>query len=395
MRKMSLFTQIPQLPPDPIFGLAAAFVADPRKDKINLSIGTYGDEMGKVPLLSSVKEAEQLLISEKKNKQYLPIEGDPTFIQLSLELIFDATLPSKHIAAAQTVGGTSALRLGGEILSKLICKHIYIPDPTWANHKQTFEAAGLTVHTYPYVAKDTHALAFQEMCEAFKKMPAKSCILFHACCHNPTGIDPTWEMWRQLSALMKERSLIPFFDVAYQGFGEGIEEDVQALRLFAEEGHEMLIAYSFAKNFGLYGERAGLFACVTHDKETVAPLESQMRTLIRGNYSNPPIHGAKIVATILGNEPLKAVWREDVNAMRHRLLSMRKAFASALKANSKKGDFSFIEEQKGLFSTLGLTPKAIDLLREEKAIYLPANGRINIAGLNSNNIARVAEALTK
>jgi len=393
---MPFFNTIPQLPDDPIFGLPIACAADPRPYKINLGIGAYKTSEGQPLLLSSVRKAEHLLLQKHLNKEYLPIEGDPDFLHYSLQLLFgthSSLWQAPRFFATQTVGGASALRIGGEFLAKLVSKTIFIPQPSWSNHKHIFERAGLNVGSYPYFDPVTHLLSFQGMCEAIKNMPAGSVILLHGCCHNPTGIDPTFEQWKELSDLIKKKQLIPFFDIAYQGFGQGIDLDAQGIRHFVNEGHEMLIAYSFSKNFGLYGERVGFLTVICSTEERVPMIASQVKSLIRGNYSNPPLHGARIVSTILKSHELTMEWKVELNNMCERVKEMRKALIAALLVKGRDHNFTYMHQQTGLFSYLGLNPEQVLQLRKEKAIYIPNSGRINIAGLNTQNISYVSDAL--
>lgn len=394
---MPFFNDIPLLPDDPILGLPIAFAADPRPNKINLGIGAYKTAEGHPLVLASVRKAESLLLQKHLNKEYLPIEGDSEFLRCSLQLLLgkDCSLWQTHsYFAAQTVGGASALRVGGEFLTKLISKTVFISQPSWSNHKQIFERAGLIVGSYPYFDVNTYLLDFSGMCEAIKNMPPGSIILLHGCCHNPTGIDPTFEQWKELSDLIKKQQVIPFFDIAYQGFGHGLDLDAQAIRHFVNEGHEMLIAYSFSKNFGLYGERVGLLAIICSSVEKVPTIASQIKSLIRGNYSNPPLHGARIVSTVLKSHELTLEWKKELNNMGERVKEMRKALIAALLVKGQDRNFAYMNQQTGLFSFTGLNPEQVQFLRKEKAIYMPNNGRINIAGLNTQNVAYVAEALS-
>lgn len=393
---MPFFNDIPQLPNDPIMGLPIAFAADPRPNKINLGIGAYKTAEGHSLVLASVRKAESLLLQKHLNKEYLPIEGDPEFLRCSLQLLLGSDSPlwqTGRFFAAQSVGGASALRIGGEFLSKLVSKTIFISQPSWSNHKQIFERAGLNVGSYPYFSPQTHLLDFSGMCGAIKNMPSGSVILLHGCCHNPTGIDPTFEQWKELSGLIKKQHIIPFFDLAYQGFGQGLDLDAEAVRHFVNEGHEALIAYSFSKNFGLYGERVGFLMIACSSADQVPKIASQVRSLIRGNYSNPPLHGARIVSTILKSHELTLEWKAELNNMSERVKEMRKALIAALLVKGQDRNFTYMHQQMGLFFFIGLNPEQVERLRKEKAIYMPNNGRINIAGLNTQNVSYVAEAL--
>lgn len=393
---MPFFNNIPQLPEDPILGVPLLFAADSRSNKINLGIGAYKTAEGQPNVLASVRKAESLLLQKNLNKEYLPIEGDHEFLKLSLILLLgnnSQLFESNRIFAAQTVGGASALRIGGEFFSKLIGKSVFIPQPSWSNHKQIFERAGLNVGSYPYYNHVIGAFDFQGMLEAIKNMPKKSLILLHGCCHNPTAIDPAPEQWSEISQLIKKYELCPFFDIAYQGFGNGLEQDAEAIRFFVKEGHEMFIAYSFSKNFGLYGERIGFLTTISSESESVPKIGSQIKSLIRGNYSNPPIHGARIVSTILKSHELSMEWKTELQNMSERIKEMRKALIAALHVEGQHRNFSHLQQQNGLFFFLGLNPTQVQKLRDDFAIYTPSNGRINLAGLNSQNVPIVAKAL--
>jgi aspartate/tyrosine/aromatic aminotransferase len=392
---MSFFNDIPLLPNDPILGLPIIFAAEQRTTKVNLGIGAYKTAEGNPFILNSVHKAEKLIWEQNFNKEYLPIDGDEEFKKCSLKLIFGSDLDQidqEHIYSSQTIGGSGALRIGGEFLCKLINPNIFLSQPSWPNHKPIFERAGMNVGSYPYFDFKTNLLDFEGMCEAVKNLPPASVILLHASCHNPSGVDPTIEQWKILSALIKKGGIFPFFDCAYQGFGDSIEKDAQAIRQFALDGHEMMISYSYSKNFGLYGERVGLLIVMASEKSHTASIGSQIRTLIRGNYSTPPLQGARIVKTILQSETLKAEWQGELIHMCDRLKEMRKALVEALLSYNKNLDFTPIMKQKGLFSFLGLNKDQVDRLRQEYAIYM-APGRINLAGLNGHNVEYVAKAL--
>lgn len=393
---MPFFNDIPQVPEDPILSLPIAFAADPRPYKVNLGVGAYQTAEGLPLVLTSVRKAESLLLQKHLNKEYLHIEGDGEFIHYALLLLLGADCPlfqSGQFFAAQTVGGASALRLAGEFLAKFVSKTIFLSQPSWSNHKLIFERAGLNVGSYPYFNPQTHLIDYEGMCEGIRNMPPGSVILLHGCCHNPTGLDPTFEQWKELSDLIKKQQLIPLFDIAYQGFGQDLDHDAQAIRYFIGQEHEMLIAYSFSKNFGLYGERVGFLTLTCAKSELVPKLGSQIKNLIRGNYSNPPLHGARIVSTILKSHELTLEWKMELHNMCERVQEMRKALIAALLVQAQDHDFSYILQQKGLFSFSGLKPNQVRYLREEKAIFMPYNGRINIAGLNTQNLSYVAESL--
>lgn len=393
---MSFFQGLSQLPEDPILGIPRLFAADPRPDKVNLGIGAYKTADGLPFVLTSVEQAEQLLLQRPLNKEYLPIEGNHLFIEQGMRLLMGeelSKLPSGQFFGAQTVGGASALRIAGELLIKLKKTTLFIPDPSWSNHRQIFEQAGLRVETFPYLNYRTLSLDYAALCQAIQAMPAGSPLLFHACCHNPTGVDPTFEQWKELSTLIKKQRLFPIFDVAYQGFGETLDEDAKAVRTFAREGHEMLVAYSFSKNFGLYGERAGFLMIIGSEADLIPKVASHVKRLIRTSYSNPPLHGAQLVSTILSSPELTATWKAELHNMCQRVKEMRKALVASLFVYASNKDFLPLAQQKGLFSFTGLSMEQVHRLRKEKGIYMTDNGRLNIAGLNTKNVDEVAQSI--
>lgn len=393
---MSFFENIELLPSDPIYGLQVAFNADTRPNKVNLGIGSYKDAEGESIVLTSVSKAEELLIKQNLNKEYLPIEGDSEFLKESLKLIFGEKckkIESGEIFAAQTVGGTFAIRLGAEFLAQELSKTVYVSNPTWPNHLLIFKNSGFKIDFYRYYDPLKNSLDFEGMCKMIKMMPPSSVILLQASCHNPTGIEPTFDQWKEISVLIKEQKIIPFFDFAYQGFGKGIEEDAKTIRYFLEEGHEMLVASSYSKNFGLYGERIGVFSIVTHNVETARKIGSQIRQIIRSIYSSPPLHGARLIKTILKSPELRKDWVEDLDNMRMRIQEMRQTFVSGLLAKGINKDLSFMYNQAGLFSLCGLDQDQVHSLNKEYAIYMPNNGRINIAGLNLHNMNYVINSI--
>ncbi len=353
-------------PPDPILGLLSAFRAEARPNKVNLGVGIYLWE----PIMESVQKAELRMAAAGENKYYLPIDGDPDYLKLLHQLLLGKT--HDRIFGAQTVGGTSALRLAGDCLRQLLDhKAIYICKPTWGNHLKIFPAAGLSIEEYQM--------------DAIESVPPGSPILFHTCCQNPTGIDPTEEEWRQIATTVKKNKLLPIFDTAYQGFGDGLEEDVFSVRHFVEEGIDLMVTYSCSKNFGLYSERTGALFVATPSRQVAERLGSRAKQLIRTNYSNPPCHGARIVRTILSDETLAQEWRQEVDQMRTRIHEMRDTFAERTGLR--------IAQQKGMFSFLGMNKEQVERLTLEFAIYLPASGRINLTGLTAQNLDYVVEAI--
>lgn len=384
------------MPEDPILSLPGAFAADPRPNKVNLGIGSYKTADGKPLVLTAVKKAESLMLQRNLNKEYLPIEGDMEFVNCGLQLLLGpelANLNPNQITACQTIGCSSALRLSGEFLANFVTKTIFISQPSWLNHKLIFERAGLKTGSYPYFNSATHQIDFKGMCEAIKNMPKKSAIVLQASCHNPTGTDPTLEQWKEISSLIKQQELVTVFDISYQGIGQDLDKDVEPVRYFLKEKHEMFLCYSFAKNFGLYGERLGFLAIIHSNPELKAAILSQINTTIRSIYSTPPIHGPNIVKTILKSPDLAREWKTELDNMRGRIKEMRTAFVASLLARGAQQDFTYINQQKGLFSLCGLTQEQVMRLRQEKAIYIPYNGRINIAGITTQNLDYVAESI--
>ncbi len=398
---MSYFDTLALLPEDPIMGLPQLFQADSRPQKVNLGIGAYQDAEGKPYILNTVTEAEKLRLQQVNSKEYLPIEGNADFIQETLKLILGETLsrlPAKSYRGFQALGGTGALYLGGKLLAQNGYQTLYLSKPTWPNHFQIFTRAGLTVKEYRYYDEKTHAIDFSGLCDDLTTMPAGSIILLQACCHNPTGLDLSLAQWQEVAKLLKKQRVFPFFDLAYQGFGEGIEEDVKALRYFVDQGHELLIANSFSKNFGLYGERVGLLAVITQQVMAAEKVMTQVKQIIRASYSNPPRFGASLVATILQSLSLRESWDQELKNMSSRVNEMRKAFTFGLEAKGLHRDFQFLLKQKGLFSFSGLNLQQVEQLRKEKGIYMIKDGRINVAGLNLKNmdyvIASIISVLT-
>ena len=388
---MNFFDTVEMAPPDPILGLNAAFKADPRSNKVNLSIGAYKTDDLQPLVLAAVKKAEQQILTGGMDKEYLSQDGDPEYVEHSIKLVFDTE--QDNIFGAQAPGGTAGVRLAGEFLAQIGSQVIYLPDPTWANHNQVFARADLKVESYPYYDAERREFNKSGMVEAIKSIPSGSPILLHACCHNPTGLDPTPADWKEISTAIKSRELLPVFDFAYQGFGRGIDEDATAVRHFLADGHQMLVANSYSKNFGLYGERTGGFYVVTADAASAERVKSQVMRIIRANYSNPPLHGSRIIATVLASDALRQEWEAELTVMRERISGMRKALAEGLNAGGSAVDFSFMYKQNGMFSYSGLSKDAVDQLKEEYAIYMPTNGRLNVAGLSPKNLDYVVEAI--
>jgi aspartate/tyrosine/aromatic aminotransferase len=369
------------------------FDKDSRPEKINLTVGVFKDEQGRTPILESVKLAEQKILSTQKTKSYLPIEGGADFTQAVVRLVFGDEVEESRVAAAHTPGGTGALRAGADTIARHFPHaRVWVSKPTWANHVSVFEAAGLQTETYAYLNAAKTGLDFEGMMSDLQQRgSAGDFVCLHACCHNPTGIDPSPDQWKAISTLLAEKKMIPLLDFAYQGFGDGLFEDAQALRTLMKDHAEMVVCSSFSKNFGLYSERVGALLMVCKDMATEPAVLSQIRTSIRCNYSNPPRHGEAIVATILGDPELTALWKNEVDAMRARISSMRQMFIEGMAALGR--DFSFLQSQKGMFSYTGLNPMQADWLRSERAIYIVGTGRINVAGITSTNVDRLCHAI--
>ncbi len=392
-----LFAPIELAPRDPILGLNEAFNADPRSTKVNLGVGVYTNDEGKIPLLKAVKEAEAQRIAAAAPRGYLPIEGLAAYDQGVQKLLFGEDSPllaAGRVITAQALGGTGALKIGADFLKRLSpAAQVLISDPSWENHRALFESAGFTVNTYPYYDPVGHGVNFPALLDTLDQAPAHTIILLHACCHNPTGVDLTDEQWKQVVAVCQTRQLTPFLDMAYQGFGENIQADGIAVRLFAESGISFFVSSSFSKSFSLYGERVGALSIVTADKDESTRVLSQLKRVIRTNYSNPPTHGGTIVATVLTTPALRAMWEAELAEMRDRIRAMRTGLVEGLQARGVKQDFSFVASQRGMFSYSGLTSAQVDQLRNDYGIYAVGTGRICLAAMNNKNLNYVADAI--
>jgi aromatic-amino-acid transaminase len=395
----SLFESVELAPRDPILGLNEQYNADTRPGKVNLGVGVYYDDQGRIPLLSAVQKAEAARIEAHAARGYLPIEGIPGYNQGAQTLLFGAGSPliaSGRVLTAQALGGTGALKIGADFLKQLLPNSkVVISDPSWENHRALFERAGFTVETYPYYDAGTHGFDFSGMLGRLQSLPAKTIVVLHACCHNPTGVDPTMEQWEKIVDVIKKNDLVPFLDIAYQGFGDGIEEDASVVRLFAQHDLTMLISSSFSKSFSLYGERVGALTLVCSSKEESARVLSQLKRVIRTNYSNPPTHGGTVVANILNTPELRELWATELAGMRDRIRSMRKQLVEKLKARGVSQNFDFVLSQRGMFSYSGLTAAQVDQLRDDHAIYAVSTGRICVAALNSRNIDYVVDSIAE
>ncbi|WP_133407359.1 amino acid aminotransferase [Parashewanella tropica] len=394
-----IFTDIEQAAADPILGLNDAFKADTRDTKVNLGVGVYKDDAGQTPILSVVKKAEAKLLEVEKSKNYLGIEGVQQFNHAVQTLLFGdnaEVIAQKRAVTVQAPGGTGALRIGSEfILRHTQSRTIWVSNPTWANHQNIFTTVGLEVKTYSYYNAETHGLNFDAMLADLQHAVEGDLVLLHGCCHNPTGIDLNNTQWQTIADLCLEKSLIPFFDFAYQGFGRGTEEDAQGLRIVAAKVPELIVANSFSKNFGLYNERIGALTLVAENADVAARSYSQIKRVIRANYSNPPAHGALIVSTILSDFELNQEWQRELEEMRTRIAQMRELFVDTLMAEGVTQDFSFIKHQMGMFSFSGLNKEQVQQLREQFAIYIVGSGRISVAGMTTSNIPVICKAITR
>ena len=392
-----MFESISAAPADPILGLADLFRADDRPNKINLGIGVYKDETGKTPVLTSVKKAEQYLLENETTKNYLSIDGLADFARCTQALLFGSQSPlitAGRARTAQTPGGTGALRVAADFLAtQTSVKRVWVSNPSWPNHKNVFNAAGLEVCEYQYYDAENHTLDFDGLVASLKQVQPGDVVLFHGCCHNPTGIDPTAEQWQQLAQLSQAGGWLPLFDFAYQGFARGLDEDAEGLRIFASSHQELIVASSYSKNFGLYNERVGAITLVAAEASVADTAFSQVKYTIRANYSNPPAHGAAVVATILGNDALRTIWEQELSDMRQRIQRMRQLFVNTLAEKGAQRDFSFIIKQNGMFSFSGLTKDQVIRLREEFAVYAVNSGRVNVAGMTPDNMSALCEAI--
>jgi aspartate aminotransferase len=393
---MSQFDSVTLAPPDPILSLTGAFKADPNPEKVNLSVGVFVNDEGVTPILKTVRSAEKLLAETNSTKSYLPITGSPQYASLTQQLCFGLDLASSlegRIVTAHTPGGTGALRVAGDFVKdNLNTNAVWLSNPTWANHKGIFSAAGLEPKVYDYFDSSTLALDYESFLESLKTIPAGDLVVLHACCHNPTGADLSPEQWDEIASIASAQGWIPLLDFAYQGFGTDIDQDAYGPRRLAETGLPLFVCQSFSKNFGLYQERVGALHIITSGGDEAERVASQVKIAVRTNYSNPPAHGGAIVETILSDETLKRKWVDEVASMRSRIHDVRHQFVSALSEAGVSRDFSFLIDQKGMFSFTGLNKAQAQKLRSDYSIYIVDSGRINVAGLTSENLPRVAKA---
>jgi len=391
-----MFEHLPVAPPDSILGLSEAFSKDSRANKINLTVGVYKDEQGRTPILDTVKKAEASLLKSETSKGYMPIEGHPEYLKAVTELIYGGSgIELGRVAIAQTPGGTGALRVGADtVIRHFPGTRIWLSNPTWANHGSIFQAAGMETPVYPYLTADKTSLDFSAMVTELKTNGRRGdLVCLHACCHNPTGIDPTLEQWLEISELLAEKQMMPFVDFAYQGFGDGLEADAKPLHLILEKNPEAVVCNSFSKNFGLYSERVGSVSIVSQEAKNTEAVLSQIRQAVRCNYSNPPRHGAATVAAVLTSPDLKSEWVAEVNSMRDRISKMRSMFIDGMKQATSVRDFSFLNRQKGMFSYSGLNAMQADWLKNERGIYIVGTGRINVAGMASSTMPTLCSAI--
>jgi len=393
----SPFAHIELAPPDPIIGLTEAFNLDPNPSKVNLGAGVYQDASGKVPVLKVVREAESRWYEQEATKTYLGIDGLPALNKEVQKLLFGADsqiIAEGRAVTVQSLGGTGALKIGADFLRRFLPdSEVWISSPSWENHQMLFEAAGYKVNCYPYYDPETHGLDLNGMLEALKRLPTRSIVVLHARCHNPTGVDLSNKQWKLVLDVVKQRELVPFLDFAYQGFGEGLDADAFAVRAFAESGIQCLIASSFSKSFALYRERVGAITIVTTSTDESKRVLSQVKRMVRTNYSSPPSHGAQLVGMVLADARMRKQWEGELAEMRERILRMREKFVECLREKGVEADFSFIKNQHGMFSYSGLQPEAVKTLREKYSLYIVGSGRICVAALNDKNIGYICQAI--
>jgi len=394
-----MFKHIEQAAPDPILGLTEIYHADPNPEKINLGVGIYQNEQGKTPVLPSVKLAEGMLLKSELSKSYLPIPGTPDYGKAVQTLLFgadSAIMDEGRAFTAHTPGGTGALRVAGEFLkTRTSADTVWLTVPTWPNHGPIFQAAGMKIETFAWFNAETNTFDLEAALAGIEQIPEGGVIVLHGCCHNPTGCDPTVDQWRAIAETVARRGLMPIMDFAYQGFATGIEEDAAGLRVMVEVCSELVVCSSFSKNFGLYRERVGAVTFVTKEVDTLGRLGSQVKLVVRTNFSNPPSHGGAIVSTIFSDPELIAEWHSDLKEMRERLNGMRSLLVNHMASLGTCRDFSFVGNQRGMFSMLGISPDQVVELREKHSIHMVGSSRINLAGLNTSNIERFCSALNQ
>lgn len=397
MSTASPWANFEMAPPDPIVGLNEAFAADDFPSKVIVGVGAYRDDAGKPYVLPCIREAEKLMMAKNLDMEYTGIAGEPKFVDLALKFVYgEDSLPMQEnrVHGVQALSGTGGLRVFGELMQRHGHKHIYLPNPTWGNHNAIFSNSGLAVHKYRYYDADSSDLDFDNMMKDFKEMPEGSIVLLHACAHNPTGMDPTMEQWKEISDTVKKQKLVPFFDCAYQGFASGdAVKDAAAVRMFVDDGHLVSMVQSFSKNFGLYGQRVGALSVVGANEDEAKRVVSQMKMVIRPMYSNPPRHGARLVTTVLEDPKLKAEFIEQCRGMADRINTMRTSLHDALTAAGSTKDWDHIVKQIGMFAYSGLTKDQVMTMREKHHVYCTADGRISMAGVTSGNVDYIANAI--
>ncbi|AQR66481.1 aromatic amino acid aminotransferase [Aquaspirillum sp. LM1] len=392
-----MFEHVDAYAGDPILTLVETFNKDARETKVNLGIGLYYDEAGRIPLLESVRQAEAARAAQPTARPYQPMEGAANYRQAVQHLLFGAEHPAVtegRIATIQTIGGSGAIKIGADLLKRYFpASEVWVSSPTWDNHRSMFEGAGFKVHDYPYYDASTGGVNFAAMLDTLQSLPAQSIVLLHPCCHNPTGVDLTQAQWLEVIAVAKAKQLIPFMDIAYQGFGDGLNEDAFAIRAMTEAGVSFLLSNSFSKNLSLYGERCGGLSIICQNAEEASRVLGQMKFTVRRNYSSPPTHGGQVTAAVMNTPELRATWEGEVAEMRERIKAMRQKLFEVLTAKVPGRDFSYFVKQRGMFSYTGLSPEQVDRLREEFAVYLVRSGRMCVAGLNTRNVEYVADAM--
>jgi len=395
----SILTHVEMAPRDPILGVTEAFNADPNPNKVNLGVGVYYDDNGKVPLLECVRRAERQSIENAPPRSYLPIDGLPEYDRAVQALVFGADSPVRkenRVVTVQALGGTGGLKIGADLLRRIDPDaQVWISQPSWENHRALFENAGFDVQAYPYYDAATRGLDFGGMMKALSARPAGTVVVLHACCHNPTGVDLASEQWGEIIDTVRSRGLVPFLDLAYQGFGDGVEQDAEPVRRFAASGAPLFVSNSFSKSFSLYGERVGALSVLAESADEAGRVLSQLKRMVRTNYSNPPTHGGRIVATVLNTPELRALWDDELKQMRERIRSMRRQLAEKIQVRRPGADIAFVTRQRGMFSYTGLSKEAVTRLREEFSVYAVDTGRICVAALNSHNLDYAAEAIAK
>ncbi|WP_144371395.1 aromatic amino acid transaminase [Vogesella urethralis] len=394
-----MFAHVEAYAGDPILTLVETFNKDSRSPKVNLGIGLYYDEEGRIPLLPSVQKAEARRVAEAGPRSYQPMEGAANYRTAVQQLLWGAeheAVQAGRIATIQTIGGSGALKIGADLLKRYFPQaEVWVSAPTWDNHRAMFEGAGFTVHDYPYYDAATGGVKFDDMIACFNQLPAKTIVLLHPCCHNPTGVDLDNDQWRKVIEVVKVRDLLPFMDIAYQGFGDSLDDDAFAIRAMTEAGVSFVVSNSFSKNLSFYGERCGGLSVVCGTAEEAGRVLGQMKATVRRNYSSPPTHGGQVTAIVMNDAALRAEWEGEVTEMRVRIKAMRQKLYEVLTAKVPGRDFSYFIKQRGMFSYTGLSPEQVDRLREEFAVYLVRSGRMCVAGLNSRNVEYVADAMAE